>query len=114
MQTVIDTKRLISCRLALELTQAEAAALIGVSQPAYQRYESGARTPSLQVVKEIAKSFNVSVAYLTGSSKQKKPDYIVIDKSDSPLLFSIVDQFKDCNDEQLKQLSEYIRQLSES
>ena len=58
------------------LTQGEAAELIGVTQPAYQRYEAGTRTPSFPVVKEMAHAFNTSVEYLTGKSLQTDPDYV--------------------------------------
>ena len=104
MKSQIDVKRLIKCRQNMGITQSEAADLIGVSQPAYQRYEAGVRTPSLQVVKEIAAAFNVSVAYLSGTSKKKDPDYIVIGKENAPLLFSVVEKFKDCDEDQLKNL----------
>ena len=62
MQSEINIEHLILLRQERGLTQSEAADLIGVSQPAYQRYEAGVRTPSIQVVKEIAKAFNVSVS----------------------------------------------------
>lgn len=108
MQIIIKTERLIECRNRLQLTQTEAAELIGVSQPAYQRYEAGTRTPSIQVVKEIAKAFNVSVDYLTGNSKSKSPDYITIDKNDSPLLFSVVDRCKEYDERHLRNLLELL------
>lgn len=112
MKSELNIERLIACRQELGITQSEAAKLIGVSQPAYQRYEAGLRTPSVQIVKEMAKAFNVSEAYLTGESKKKSPDYIVINKSDNPLLYSIVDQFKNCDEDQLKLLWEYFKKLS--
>ena len=55
MKSTLNAERLISCRRQLGITQTEAADRIGVSQPAYQRYEAGVRTPSIQVIKEIAK-----------------------------------------------------------
>lgn len=97
--------KILSCnRSKLQLTQAEAAKLIGVSQPAYQRYEAGTRTPSIQVVKEMAKAFNVSVDYLTGHSKSKSPDFITVDRNSSPLLFSVVDRCKEYDEEHLRNL----------
>lgn len=111
MKQEIIVERLIECRKKTGLSQAEAAEKIGVSQPAYQRYEAGARTPSVQVVKEIAKAFNTSVAYLTGGSDTISSDYIVIDREESPLLFSMVEQCKECSEEQLKQLVEYFRRM---
>ena len=104
MQSNIKTERLAECRNKLQLTQAQAAELIGVTQPAYQRYEAGTRTPSIHVVKEMAKAFNVSVDYLTGNSKSKSPDFITVDKNSSPLLFSVVDRCKEYDEEHLRNL----------
>lgn len=101
MKQTILPDRLFSCRNNLGLTQSEAAKLIGITQPAYQRYEAGVRVPSIQVTKEIAKAFNVSVAYLYGESDQSLPDYFVIDKKENQLLFSIVEQCRNFNEEQL-------------
>jgi transcriptional regulator with XRE-family HTH domain len=104
MKQTILPDRLLSCRNNLGLTQSEAAKIIGITQPAYQRYEAGARVPSLQVVKEIAKAFNVSTAYLYGESDQALPDYFVIDKKDNQLLFSIIEQCKGLSNNQLEEI----------
>lgn len=42
-------------RIARGLSQGEAATLLGISQAAYSRYESGKRDPGLKMTKEIAK-----------------------------------------------------------
>lgn len=112
MKTAIDTARLSSCRQELNLTQTEAAALIGVTQPAYQRYEAGTRIPSVQVIKEMAQAFNTSAAYLTGESDLKQPDYILIDRAESPLLYSVVECCQNCDEEQLKRLMAYVNGLA--
>ena len=109
MKSDLKPERLIACRQKLGLTQSEAAERIGVSQPAYQRYEAGVRTPSIQVVKEMAKAFNVSEAYLTGESNQSLPDYVVVTREDNPLLFSIVEQCKDLDDKQLENIMKFLK-----
>lgn len=109
MKSDLKPERLIACRQKLGLTQSEAAERIGVSQPAYQRYEAGVRTPSIQVVKEMAKAFNVSEAYLTGESNQSLPDYVVVTREDNPLLFSIVEQCKDLDDKQLAKIMRFLK-----
>jgi transcriptional regulator with XRE-family HTH domain len=108
MKQTILPERLLSCRNQLGLTQSEAAKVIGITQPAYQRYEAGVRVPSIQVVKEIAKAFNVSTAYLYGNSDQAIPDYYVIDRQDNHLLFSIVEQCRDLSEEQLIEILDNI------
>ena len=114
MKATIITERLLSCRNKLGITQAEAAKLIGITQPAYQRYEAGLRSPSIQVVKEIAKAFNVSVQYLSGESNQPLPDYITIDRQDNPVLFSFVEQCKTYNEDQLMQLMDLSHSITKS
>ena len=109
MKSDLKPERLIACRQKLGLTQSEAAERIGVSQPAYQRYEAGVRTPSIQVVKEMAKAFNVSEAYLTGESNQSLPDYVVVTREDNPLLFSIVEQCKNLDDKQLEKIMRFLK-----
>lgn len=113
MKTPIDTERLISCRQELGITQIEAAALIGVTQPAYQRYEAGTRIPSVQVVREMANAFHTSVDYLTGECNQKTANSITIDRTVSPLLFSLIENCSKYNDEQLKRLLAYMNTLEE-
>ena len=93
MKSALDTARLSSRRHELGLTQAEAAALIGVTQPAYQRYEAGTRVPSVQVVKEMAQAF-------------------LIGKAESPLLYSVVECCRNYNEEQLKRLMAYLNALA--
>ena len=99
MKSALDTARLSSRRHELGLTQAEAAALIGVTQPAYQRYEAGTRVPSVQVVKEMAQAFQTSASYLIG-------------KAESPLLYSVVECCRNYNEEQLKRLMAYLNALA--
>ncbi|MBR4430253.1 MAG: helix-turn-helix transcriptional regulator [Clostridiales bacterium] len=112
MQVEILVERLVARRHDLGITQSEAAELIGVSQPAYQRYEAGSRSPSIQIAREIANAFNTSVDYLTGKSDQESAESITINTSNSPELFYIINRCKDLNKEQLERLSEYIRRLS--
>ena len=112
MKSTLNTERLISCRRQLGITQTEAADRIGVSQPAYQRYEAGVRTPSIQVIKEIAKAFGVSESFLSGESSESRPDYVVVNREESPLLFSIVEQCKSFDEKQLENILHQFMQLT--
>ena len=111
MQQEIMIERLKNRRTELGITQADAAKLIGVSQPAYQRYETGIRTPSIQVVKEMAKALNTSVDYLSGKSEQGSSEYIIINRNDSPLLFAVVSQCIELDDDALHRLNNYFSKL---
>ena len=106
MQQEIMIERLKNRRTELGITQADAAKLIGVSQPAYQRYETGIRTPSIQVVKEMAKALNTSVDYLSGKSEQGSSEYIIIN-----LLFAVVSQCIELDDDALNRLNNYFSKL---
>ena len=50
----LNIKRLIECREKNGITKMEAAKRMQLSQPAYLRYESGERTPSIQAINVIA------------------------------------------------------------
>ena len=54
-------KKLKLLRKQKGLSQAETAELLGITQSAYSRYESGQRQPDLDILKKIAKIYNVSV-----------------------------------------------------
>lgn len=114
MDNYLEIERLKECREALGITKQEAAKRIGVSQPAYVRYEAGTRAPSIQVINEIAKVFHTSTDYLIGKTNQKSPDSIVISKNDSPVMFSILEMCSQLDDKQLEQLKEYIGKMAKA
>ena len=58
--------RLKEIRKERNLTQQEAAKLIGVAQSTYSQYENGKRQPDNAMLSKIADAFNVSVDYLIG------------------------------------------------
>ena len=109
----LNKERLLLCRKELGITQTEAAKLIGITQPAYQRYEAGTRIPSLQVLKEIASAFNTSVSYLTGESDLNEPEYITISRMDSPLLFSIIERCQKYDEKQLIRVLAYFESFKQ-
>ena len=112
MEVTLDIKRLKKCREALGITKQEAAKRIRVSQPAYVRYEAGTRTPSIQVINEMAKVFNTSADYLTGKTSRKSPDFIMLSKSEYPTICSIVETCCCFNKDQLDRLQAYMNELS--
>lgn len=60
--------RLKELREGLGYTQAKMAEELGCLQTTYQRYESGDRTPSYEVLLRVSDAFNVSVDYLLGKN----------------------------------------------
>jgi len=55
-------------RERLGYSQAAMAQKIGIIQTTYQRYESGERTPSYEILIRISDAFDVSVDYLLGKN----------------------------------------------
>ena len=92
----------------------EAAKRIGVSQPAYLRYESGQRTPSIQVIKEMADAFHTSVDYLLGQTSSPEVTSYPVNATDSPELFALVKKYYTTEKEQLKGLMTYLEHFEKA
>ena len=97
----LNRARLTECRERLGLSKREAAKRMNMSQPAYLRYESGERTPSIHVVQTMADVLSTSVDYLLGNSDDDSPDSFIIRYSDDPILFEIIQNYK--NDESTRE-----------
>lgn len=105
------TNRLIECRKKTGISKNEAAKRIGVSQPAYLRYESGERTPSIQVIKEIAKVFHTSPDYLIGKTDSSGVDTYVITREEDFELFSIIEMYYHSEEKQRQRLLGYLKEF---
>lgn len=103
--------RLKECREKIGISKQETARRIGISQPAYLRYESGDRKPSLQTTKEIARVLNTSVDYLVGNSDDNTPTLIEISKDDNSELFRIIELCSQMDEVQQKKVISYIDKL---
>ncbi len=64
-------ERLRDLRDEHELTQVKVAKLLGVSQAAYQRYESGDRAVPDEVKIFLAQYYNVTIDYLLGKTNDR-------------------------------------------
>ena len=106
----LNRARLTKCRERLGLSKREAAKRMSMSQPAYLRYESGERTPSIHVVQTMADVLSTSVDYLLGNTNDNSPDSFLIRYSDDPILFKIIQNYK--NDESTRErLMAYFNKL---
>ena len=106
----LNRARLTECRERLGLSKREAAKRMNMSQPAYLRYESGERTPSIHVVQTMADVLSTSVDYLLGNTNDNSPDSFLIRYSDDPILFKIIQNYK--NDESTRErLMAYFNKL---
>ena len=90
----LNRERLANCREALGITKQEAAKRMQMSQPAYLRYESGERTPSIHVTQIMADVLGTSVDYLTGTSDNPAPNSYIVKSDIEPELFHLVEIYK--------------------
>ena len=110
---IIIRERLIECRKKLGITKQQAAIRMKLSQPAYLRYESGERTPSIHVIHYMAHVLGTSADYLTGKSDNPTPNCHYIYETEKPELFSLVEKIKNCDSDTQKRLLAYFQLLSE-
>lgn len=109
--TTLNRERLIECRKKLGITKQQAAIRMQLSQPAYLRYESGERTPSIHVIYYMAHILGTSAEYLTGKSDDPTPNCHYIHEVEKPELFSLIDKVKNCDSETQKRLIAYFQKL---
>jgi len=112
MSISLNLARLKECREKTGISKMEAAKRMQLSQPAYLRYESGARTPSLQTLYVIAKELNTSVEYLTEQSDDPEPVSYTISKTEDPKLFEIISICKNSDENLLNRVLIYAQKLS--
>lgn len=109
----LNIDRLIECREKKGFSRRAAAKVIGISQPAYSRYESGTRVPSIQVIREIAKAFDTSEDYLLGRSNSSDSYIITVDKTNDADLYEVVKSYSELENNLKIRVLEYIRQFSQ-
>lgn len=82
-----------------------------LSQPAYLRYESGERTPSIHVIKVMAEVLNTSVAYLIDETNISTPNSYTIKSDAEPELFQFVEKYRTLDNNTKNRLHTYIQKL---
>lgn len=111
MTALLLSERIKIARENMGITKAEAARRLNLSKIGYCRYEYGERTPSIQMLEVIARCFNTSVNYLTGKTDNPTPDYIVISKKDTPIIFELVSYLRNSDDDYAQRLLTYFNAL---
>ena len=110
---IIIRERLIECRKKLGITKQQAAIRMKLSQPAYLRYESGERTPSIHVIHYMAHVLGTSADYLTGTSDDPTPNCHYIYEIEKPELFFLIEKIKNCDSDTQNRLLTYFQMISE-
>ena len=108
----LDRKRLINCRQKLGITKQDAARRMQMSQPAYLRYESGERTPSIHVIHVMADVLATSVAYLTGQTNNPNPDSYLIKLDTEPELFQLIEKYRESDTKTKDRLLTYLHKIN--
>lgn len=107
----LNRNRLIACREKLGITKQEAAKRMQLSQPAYLRYESGERSPSIHVIQIMADVLATSAAYLTGKSDNPNPDSYLIKSETDPELFYLIQKYRNSDTEMKNRLLAYLQRI---
>ena len=110
----LNCKRLIDCRKKLGITKQEAAKRMLMSQPAYLRYESGERKPSIHVIEFMAHILGTSVNYLIGKTDNPNPDSYLIRIENEPELFDLITTYVNSDANTHNRLLSYFHKLAES
>ena len=112
MNNTLICERLIECRERIGITKQEAAKRMQMSQPAYLRYESGERTPSIHVVYFMANVLGTSAEYLIGQTDNPAPMGYWINASTDPELFSLLETYHTSNMHEKERLLAYLSKLN--
>jgi transcriptional regulator with XRE-family HTH domain len=111
MNDPLIIERLIECRQKLGITKQEAAKRMQMSQPAYLRYESGERTPSIHVIHFMANVLSTTAEYLTGTTDDPSPTSYLICADQEPDLYALIETYKNSDKESQKRLMTYVSKL---
>lgn len=109
----LSKQRLILCREKLNITKQEAAKRMQMSQPAYLRYESGDRIPSIHTIQAMANVLGTSVEYLTEKTENDLPTSYLIEENSSAELFYMVEVYTKSSREDQLRLFEYFKEYVE-
>ena len=112
MKIELAKEHLIECRGKAGITKQEAARRMDMSQPAYLRYESGERTPSLHIIRTMADVLQTSVEYLTGETDDPSPTSFTVRNNSEPELFNIILEYRSASRDTQIRLLEYARRIT--
>lgn len=110
----LNCQRLINCRKQPGITKQEAAKRMQMSQPAYLRYESGERRPSIHVIQFMAHILGTSVNYLVGQTDNPNPDSYLIKNDSEPELFNLITTYTNSDTNTKDRLLSYFHKLTKS
>jgi len=89
-------KKLTEARTSLDISQAEAARRIGISQSTYSGYETGTRRIKLSMLRRIADVYGVAVDWLIGTEIPDPPERDALTLSD--LEYNLIVKFRELSE----------------
>jgi len=109
--TTLNINRLIECREKLGISKQEAARRMDMSQPAYLRYESGQRLPSIQVIYHMADILGTSAEYLLGYTDNPERTRYIVDAETNSELFEIIKYYDSTDEATQRRLIAYVKEF---
>lgn len=89
-------KNLTEARTALDISQAEAARRIGISQGTYSGYETGTRRIKLPMLRRIADVYGVTVDWLIGTEVPEPAERPALTLSNTE--YDLIVKFRELSD----------------
>ena len=93
-------KKLRNLRKANHLTQKQLAERIGVRNSIISFYEVEERTPSIEIIIKLAKTFHVTTDYLLGIDKNESADLTGLNEEDKTVILSMIELLRKKNKKQ--------------
>lgn len=113
-----DEKLIFSTRLRHErerlgLMQKEMAQKLDIPPNTYNGYETGKRSPNLEVAKHISDTLDISVDYLLGRTNERnlKKEKTKLDESIKTIAAHRVNPYEDISEEGINKINEYIEMI---
>lgn len=86
MSTAVFKNNFKMARELAGLTMEQAASIAGVTKGAVSSYESGRMSPTVNVLKKLARAYNADISYLIGINYKGK--FILVNTSEGDLLIN--------------------------
>ena len=87
-------ERIKELRKQIGLTQEQLAKRLWVTKSIISAYENGTRFPSLEILRQLAYTFNVSTDYLLGVNKKQFLDITNLKSSQIKIINSLIAEFQ--------------------
>ncbi len=113
-----DEKLIFSIRLRHErerlgLMQKEMAQKLDIPPNTYNGYETGKRSPNLEVAKHISDTLDISVDYLLGRTNERnlKKEKTKLDPGIKTIAAHRINPYEDISEEGINKINEYIEMV---